>query len=81
MEASKSEVSYGPAAQRSCRDSESSQLENSFLVREAGVFVLFRPSTGWMRPSSDYVRQTAYSNFTNLNKIVVLSSQVLQFDT
>lgn len=33
-------------------DPEGSVLENSLLLVEATIFVLFRPSTDWMRPTA-----------------------------
>lgn len=45
--------------------SKGSFLENSLLLREAGLFVLFRPSTDWMRPTQIMEVKLLYSTFTD----------------
>ena len=40
-----------PRIPAGANEAESSLLENLLLLREASLFVLFRPSTDWMRPT------------------------------
>ena len=44
-----------------------SLLENFLLLREASLFVLFRPSADWMRPTHIMEGNLFYPRFTNLN--------------
>ena len=44
-----------------------SLLENSLLLRDASLLILFRPLTDWMRPTDIIEGNLHYSEFTNLN--------------
>lgn len=47
--------------------SKGSLLKNSFLLREVNLFVLFRPSTDFMRPTYFIESNLIYPKFINLN--------------
>ena len=42
-------------------------LKNSLLLGEAGLFVLFRPSTDWIRSTHNREDTLFYPKVTNLN--------------
>jgi len=46
---------------------EGTLLMNFFLLEGDGLFVLFRPSTDWMRPTHIVEGKVLYSDFTDLN--------------
>ena len=59
-------------------------LKNSLLLWGSESFVLFRPSTDWMRPTSTGEDNLIYSNLANLNvnliQITLTDTSRVMFD-
>ena len=53
-------------------DSECSLQQNSLLIGDVSLFVLFRPSTVWVRPTHIMEGNLLYPSFTDLNVNLIL---------